>query len=1144
MIIKRFRLQGFKSFAEATEVTVGKGMTGIVGPNGCGKSNLIEALRWGVGETSFKAMRAENGMEDLIFAGTQTRPPRNSAEVVITLDNSARLAPVEFNGSDTLEVSRRMERGDGSTYRVNGKTALARDVQVLFKDAGFGAKSSAIVSQGKVAAIINAKPLERHSILDEAAGTSGLSSRRHEADIRLRGTEQNLERAESMEKGLSDQLSSLRRQARQAARRREIDGLVRRAEATAFLVRWKAAEGRLSASSEEHSGNEEAVKTQMLALAQAAAALAKLEAEAAPLAKARSEAETRLALAKVAADTARLQRTAARSALQAAQKNAARVAQDLEKERAFLAEADGEYIDLREQLDLVEDDRQYDAEAIGEAAEAVEEARLQVEEHRARLDAASGDLIRLTAEVAASKRALDEAKSALAALSQRKGALEARRSGLLSALDALPALPADVEGLELEIAASAARVDEAENRTAACRAEDAEARAATEIQKQELRLLEAELKALSASRTTSGISSAIKADPGYEEAAVLALRDGLSADLGASGNGGDHWAGSDVRCVPPAGTQPLRDRLSVPEELEAAISGIGIARTSESLPGRLAPGQAVILADGTMRRWDGLVSSASAAAAEEIRRMERGRVVAAAVLDAKARGVSADHRASDAATALAKATAGELAAREELRERRSQIETAIRQNQDTLRRRNETGAQIAAADETLAAMDADLDAASARVEHAAELLEGLGSPSPLEAEITLLRRSHADATAVFEARRTALDGARRAADGRTMTASNIRQKLLEFDRRLASCRAAIAEHLRRQAEVAVEIAQHEELVALAPEREAEAMELLEDAAALVEEKMAASRETDARLAEARDGERRASEALAVRKEARARILAELKAHQDASAELSREIGDRLSAGPDALAEVAGVEQDAELPALEACEARTQRLLRERDTLGSVNLLADEQLKEVEARLGEANKIRDELREAVRRLRDTISKFDQERRERLTEAFASMDRNFQDLFARLFRGGQAYLKLSGSDDILEAGLEIYAAPPGKKLQSMSLLSGGEQALTALAMVFAAFLIRPAPVCVLDEVDAALDDANVERMCSLVSEMSETTRFLVITHRAITMSRCNQLYGVTMAERGVSRLASLDMEAAVAFVESFGEPSGKD
>jgi chromosome segregation protein len=285
--------------------------------------------------------------------------------------------------------------------------------------------------------------------------------------------------------------------------------------------------------------------------------------------------------------------------------------------------------------------------------------------------------------------------------------------------------------------------------------------------------------------------------------------------------------------------------------------------------------------------------------------------------------------------------------------------------------------------------------------------------------------------------------------------------------------------------------------------------------------------------------------LSERREERAKLLAEIKAFTDAATELSREIHDRLACTGDMLPETAGVEPDAELPDLESCEARIQRLLRERETLGIVNLLADEQLREVETKLGDANKVREELREAVRRLRDSISKFDKERRERLLESFAQLDSNFQELFSRLFHGGQAFLKLSGSDDILEAGLEIYAAPPGKKMQSMSLLSGGEQALTALAMIFAAFLIRPAPVCVLDEVDAALDDANVERMCSLVSDMArETTRFLVITHRALTMAKCDRLYGVTMAERGVSRLTSLDMTEAVAFVESFDPDTPKD
>ena len=1146
MTIEKFKLQGFKSFAEPTEVVIGRGLTGIVGPNGCGKSNLIEALRWGVGETSSKSMRAENGMEDLIFAGTQTRPPRNSAEVVVTMDNSARLAPVEFNNADVLDIARRMERGEGSSYRINGKPALARDVQVLFKDAGFGAKSSAIVSQGKVAAIINAKPSERRSILDEAAGTAGLATRRHEADLRLRGTEQNLERAEALEKGLSDQLGSLRKQARQAARRREIDGLVRRAEATAFLVRWRMAASRIAAATSAHEANEGVVKQMMIDLQASASKLAQLESMTAPLTARRSEAETALALARVAIESIRKETAAARNALAAAQKNAARTESDLERERSALAESDTEYEDLKDQLAMAEDDRQYDAVLTEEAAAVAEEAKALLDEAAAGLEMASTEHVRASTERKAMTDRLSRDAEQERQLVAKLSLLRTRLEQLASELTSLPQPSAEIEELSAAVEDLEHALASAEEEGLLAREAEAAARSALDVARAALALMENELAGLQSADRSGSLAGRLSADPGHEPALAIVLGEGINASLGQDGE--RWWSLTDVRASHPEGTRPLAEFVRVPEELQAAISGVGVAETdaaAETAAAALSPGQAVVTRDGRIWRWDGFRSSTDAAAADDIRRAGRMQQLVAEIAAAREALASALKSHETASMASSTAAERERGARDALKNMRVSLDRARNSQEQAIRRRAELEAQISTAQDSETSLAEEIDAASARKAETEDALRELPLPHLAEAALAAARTKHGTASRAYEAERSKLDRVRREADTRLVLIQSIRQKVAEFDKRLAASKAMIAELLRRAAEIREEIVQHEDSVAAAPEREAEAMEALEEAAAAHEAAVEAARDSEQKLADARVETKTLEIQLAERREERARLLAEIKAFGDAGAELAREISDRLECTGDRLAEVAGVEPDAELPELDACEARIQRLQRERETLGIVNLLADDQLRDVEAKLGEANKVRDELREAVRRLRDSIAKFDRERRERLTEAFSSLDTNFQDLFSRLFNGGQAYLKLSGSDDILEAGLEIYAAPPGKKMQSMSLLSGGEQALTALAMIFAAFLIRPAPVCVLDEVDAALDDANVDRMCSLVMDMAkETTRFLVITHRALTMARCDRLYGVTMAERGVSRLASLDMDQAVAFVESFTPPPSKD
>lgn len=1145
--IDRFRLQGFKSFSEPAEVLIGSGMTGIVGPNGCGKSNLVEALKWAMGETSFKQMRAGDSMEDLIFAGTDTRPPRNSAEVVVTVDNSDRSAPAELNGADVLEVSRRMERGDGSSYKVNGKQVRARDVQILYKDAGIGAKSSALVSQGKVSDIIRAKPADRISIVDEAAGTAGLAERRRDADMRLRGAEENLEKAEALEEALSSQLTTLRSQARRAQRRKEIDGLVRKAEATAFLARWRIAASRIADGMVAHENNEEIVKGLMLRLSASTTALSALEAETAPLTKARSDAETAVALAKVAVETARRDAAAARNALVAAKKNADRTASDLQRERAVLAESTNEYEDLKDQLAMAKDDSEYDATLIEEASADAEEARTVLEEGNEALSAATAELVRTQSERKAAETRIADGRRSRDSVLMRTSAARAKAVEATAALAALPAASEAQEAAERELQIAHENLAAAETRRAEAISVETGTATAAGASLSVLRVLEAERKALSSAyRDATEIASSIVAGEGLESAVAVVLGEAISASLESGAS--SWWQTVDVHPTHPDGTISLLANLSAPNEIHAALSGVGIAKSEEDAiltAAQLVAGQSVVTKEGKLWRWDGYRSSTAAAAADAIRRTGRLRELEHLCKEALATSTRDEEARQAAKTTAAAASAAEQNCRLRLKSAKAEIDRLRLQTEESARRRSALEAQLQSATDLSASLAEEAEAVSERLIEAEAALDEIPSTAVAETAVSTMQKAVSEAARTYEDKRSKLDKAKRDANTRFVVIQNAQQKITDFDKRLAACRSMIAELIRRSNEIADETKEIQQTVEMAPEMEAAALEALEEAAAAHEAAVMAAADADRRLAEARFESREAESLLSTGRETRARLLAEIKAYNDAAAELSREVTDRLSCAPSDLPVAAGVDADAELPDLDACEARVQRLARERETIGTVNFAAEEQLAEVEGKLGEAHKAREELREAVRRLRESISKFDRERRERMMEAFALLDGNFQDLFTRLFRGGNAYLKLSGSDDILQAGLEIYAAPPGKKLQSLSLLSGGEQALSALALIFAAFLIRPAPVCVLDEVDAPLDDANVDRLCSLVEELSkDTTRFLVITHHALTMARCDRLYGVTMAERGVSRLTTLDMEQAVAWVESFTEADRKD
>jgi len=1136
--IDALKIVGFKSFADPVEIPIGKGITGIVGPNGCGKSNLIEALRWAMGETSAKRMRAD-GMDDVIFGGTDKRMPRASAEVTISIDNSARKAPVEFNGDARLEVSRRISRGEGSSYKVNAKAARAKDVQVLFKDAGVGAGSSALVSQGKVAAIINAKPTERRNILEEAAGVAGLSSRRHEAELRLKGTEQNLERADDLEKNLNDQLGSLRRQARQAKRRRDIDGMIRAAEAAVLLVRWNTVEGRLATGQANFEANEEQVKQVMLVLQLVEAALAKAEAEAAPAIKAKADAEIALALARTKVESVRKEAQAAKAALASALKAVDRTKTDIARQKAEIGNSGEEYEELKDRLALTIDDRDYDKVLIEEANIKAVEARDALSEISAEVSRLAEALAGAKIERTAAERRLTEIKQRKISTDQKLADVQRRLSEAQSLLASMPKVGEEL-GLAQEMISEAEQVVVSTSETYSLKLDDEtkfKTNHATLVA--QLAALSAELSVLLSGRSEADtLASKIRVQDGYEAAVAAAFGEGLNAGIGA----GEHrwWQKSPIRISAPEGARAMAEVLKVPDELLAAVSGVGIVNSTDEavkLAASLQPGQIIVTLAGGVWRWDGYRSEGVSGADEEIRRTSRIEELEKQVsdLDVKVAKSKSELEAVGAAVRDAKLAADQ--ARHAVKAAREKFDAIKRSQEAVEAKRRELEAQVISLTSSMEQLSLSAEQEAEALIDADALLSSLPDIKKDEQALQNIRSRQSLLNAAYEKAREELDKAKRDAEARHLMIQNIEQQMRDFDKRMVAAREHIAELQKRLAEGELEMESLAATEALGPQAEQEAMEALEEAAIVHEAAVATAVAAEEALSNARISVRDAEAKLGTQKEERARFLAEMKGSQEAQQELVREISERLSCEPSGLEEISGLTVSEGLPELDICDARLQRLIKERDGIGTVNLLAEEQLVEVEGRLGAASKVKEELREAVRRLRKTISEFEQESRERLTEAYALIDGHFRNLFTRLFGGGHAYLKLSESDDILHAGLEIYACPPGKKLQTMSLMSGGEQALAALALIFAAFLIRPAPVCVLDEVDAPLDDSNVDLLCSLVADMAKDgTKFLMITHHSLTMAKCDRLFGVTMMERGVSRVASLDMDTAIKLIDA--------
>ena len=1348
MQITRLRVSGFKSFGEPVELLIESGLTGVVGPNGCGKSNLVEALRWVMGESSARGLRGDE-MDDVIFSGSAGRAAFDVAEVTLRLRGplmgSTSLAPTS---ADEVDVGRRLSRGVGSLYRINGAEARARDVQLLFSDAGAGTRSASIIGQGQIGFIVDSKPQERRRLLEEAAGIGGLHGRRREAESRLEATEANLARVNDRLAELEKRSADLAKQAREAQRYRKLGEELRLAEALWLLGRWQAAKAALAeaesagaAAATDFDGAEklvEALRQERAVLArrleEASAESARLATEVARigerLSARRGERESRLAqrralvqrAAEIAADQAG--EAAARGELvaraEAAATESATLAEAIpsfqavldeavERERlagaeaqraeaalpgavAALAEAEAAarsaeaqrqrltarrtemergLAAIPEPLEPVADEGAGKADgqiaalaaALGQAESGAEAAQARRDALQLRLSEAEAALsaAREHAAAALSRRQAGEADARLAeerhaSLARERARIEAEAQrieagavGHAAAMAALDLAAARQAAEAAEAAATATRDDRSNAAQALGDTEAALAALTPRLQaaREGLASLQAEERAIQAllpESSTGAMVDAVTVDDGFAEALGAALGDDLLA--GVAADEAVHWRdlqGATCELPPlPEGCTALDRHVRAPGVLHRRLGQIGIVEPdlAEALQPSLRPGQRLVSRDGGSWRWDGLVRRPGGADAAAIRLRQRQRLaelalareaagteaaalagehadIAAAVQAAKARSDSAN-AAADAAQAASEAAARRLAAAE------SESALLARQANEL----DEAAARLAAARQALAREEAAAPAVAAGA--LAELVEAAAAAEreraaaqrrlvEIQAERDAAEREHAALTGRVREARQRLESARDAEARRRDEAE--RSARIAAERRAAArtTRAALSAELetvtaelawveseareaverhdtcrsaRQAAEAAVEAARaaHRRAVealttkrgeaAAAASRVAQLDAVLADTRQRIEghdQRLAQLSLRGARIAEElaglpEDGADEALDALSrqhgellrdsgLAASARAAAEAELaevegrlaaadarrsaaqtagalaqaeRARADTAVEAAAAaVVERLQAEPAELAADAEIAQELTRSTVAEREARLVRLRASRERLGLVNLRAEVEHAEVEEQLATARREAEELAAAVERLKRAVSTLNREGRERLTAAFAAVDEHFRRLFARLFGGGRAHLRLTDMEDPFSAGLELEASPPGKKLTSVSLLSGGEKTLTALALVFALFLTQPSPLCVLDEVDAPLDDANVDRFVSLMQEIGGQagTRFIVVTHHPLTMSRMDRLYGVTMIERGVSRLVSVALEEAV-------------
>ena len=1145
MLFTRLRLSGFKSFVDPTELAIEQGLTGIVGPIGCGKSNLVEALRWVMGETSAKKMRG-GAMDDVIFAGTATRPSRNIAEVALHLDNGGRRAPAAFNDAAEIEVVRRIEREQGSNYRINGREARARDVQLLFADLASGAHSTAMVSQGRVGALINAKPTDRRALLEEAAGITGLHSRRHEAELRLKAAESNLERLDDVTQQLEAQLQGLKRQARQASRYRNLSGHIRRAEAILFHLKYlaaaeslKAAEARLAAA--------EADVAERTGQA-ASASTAQLEASEAlpPLRQAEATAAATLHRLVVARDGLDAEERRAREQQAQLEGRIRQIDADSAREDNHRGEAAAAIDRLQQEAGDISTLRQGEAAADASAAGIVDGLAAEVAERQRALDA-------LTERAAGETARRSSLNNQLGNLAQRIARLEARAEeigGERRALEAegqdLAAADAAAEAVErlhqLALAARA-RLDEAERARQAAQTAETVAREAMQERQSLAGRLGAEEKGLSkllAVRENDlwpPLIDAVSVVNGYEMALGAALGDDLNAagDTAAPA----HWAPLPPYEHPaalPDGAEPLSRFVDAPPALARRLSQIGVIEAEDGarLQADLAQGQRLVSRNGGLWRWDGFSVKPGAPSATAARLEQRNRLadLREQLAEAEQALAGAREKLEAAHGASQQASAAETGCRAAVRSAETALNDARDAQAAAVKAAAARASRLAALTTAADQIAADLGESENQQTEATRQLQALPPEAEMREQVAALRRDLEGLRARLAEARVELDGLRREAAARARRFAAIAEETRTWLGRTASATDQLAQLAERRSAATGELEAIRDLPAtIAAKRNAlqEQIGLAETARNSAADALAGA---ENRLAECDRVAKAAQQALGEARETRVRAQSDAEHAEQSRSDLAERIREVLECAPDQVLSAGEVAADEELPDLATIDIRLDRLKKERDGMGPVNLRADIEAQEVEEQLTSLQNERADLEAAIARLRQGIGSLNREGRERLLTAFKQVDAHFQNLFVKVFGGGRAHLALTESDDPLEAGLEIMASPPGKKLQVMSLLSGGEQALTALSLLFAVFLTNPAPICVLDEVDAPLDDANVERLCDLLDSMvsGSDTRFMVVTHHPITMARMDRLFGVTMAERGVSQLVSVDLSAA--------------
>ena len=1135
--VNKLKITGFKSFAHPTELLIENGVTGIVGPNGCGKSNIFEAFRWVMGESSSKSLRS-GLMDDVIFNGTQSLPAKNFAEVSIELDDFTG----KINNFPDLErkliITRSLERGVGSFYKINNKDVRAKDISILFYDSGSGPRSSSIISQGNVDQLINFKPIERKIILEDAAGTSGLQARRHESELKLQSTEINLEKLEINLNNLIEQKKGLSRQARQADRYEQISESIKFFQSILIFSEWKSLTKIINESQNEISVNKNKLKVSLEISSQkkemidlAKSEISKDQNERDNLNKNLFETENQInnqknkleSITNKKAEIEKFKNTITNDIdleekkskelkiyIQSLEEKICKENEDINN-KTKLQKLNIEEIKLKNELKRME--AMFVSEIQMTLGEEFRSDNLKEEKETLTKKRNQNQIDLNTAH-----KQSEELKKSLKSCENNLNDFEKKKENINKNIVGQKQLIQQISEKKIKLITELRKLDT--NR-------DTDLKKLTQLQT-EIKTLNELIGGINISKDS--ILNLIKIEKGFENCVYAALTYELDATLTGSPKKWVLAKQDQIKNI----KNSLLNYVKAPTQLNLILSQIRVLNDSEDpieIQKELTVGQILVDKNGSIWRWDGFISEDNSQKKNLIDSQLKLNMLAkqmnqyqekVVVLDKKKNDFSKQEKNFD------ESISKEISKLENFEENLKLIEKKLisfREEKSLVSYNLEKSFEKL---EELKKTNKEITVSLNSIQDKENILKK-NETSKSKNEEEIFKKSIQELDTKIEENRNQVSSIKEIIMKDELNRTFIMNDIEKSKTGLMDTIDRIKVLSERQNKYLIE----EKNLEILPEKLTNEINDLEGKYNHVKKQVELGKEKfDDSINKLKVLENDLSK-IEVQRENQRNEITRLQGSLDSNIEKEKELRSLIYQTSSKQPEEFNKDErilNSEIKGYDNITKHLDKLKFQRDQIGPVNLRAKIEEQELGKSIDELALEKDDLIQALEKLRIAINKINSEGKNRLIDAYSKVNKNFSDLFKKLFEGGEAKLELIKSEDPLETGLEIFARPPGKKLSNISLLSGGEKTLTAIALIFSIFLINPSPICILDEVDAALDDSNVERFCKILTELKKNTKtkFLIITHHKITMSSIDRVYGVTMAEKGISDIVSVDFK----------------